>query len=169
MCSGRKFKTAMFTPVCTLKAFRHRHIHLHYLLVSCVPAATDRKTPNIHEILINTQYRNRLLATLNHNNYIFSQVGIIWNSNMSVSDTLAQPVLTSVPAHPCDWPFPTKRYLAPNPPLKCHIVVQSCTGKEVRKIEVMVCTATYSSALPLSQENTFSDYTEKNLNQQGNF
>lgn len=33
----------------------------------------------------------------------------------------------------------------------------------------MVCTATYSSALPQSQENTVGDYTEKNWINKGIF
>lgn len=42
-----------------------------------------------------------------------------------------------------------QRGLAPNPPLKRHTAAQSFPGKAVEKAEVMGCTATYSSALPL--------------------
>lgn len=57
--------------------------------------------------------------------------------------------------------FPNKGIFMNKPPLKCHTAIQNCTRKKVKKIEAIVGTATYSSALPPSQENTADDYTKK--------
>lgn len=128
--------------------------------IACLSTPRQENLKHIHDILINTP-ADYLVATSNHNNFIFSQEGIICTCNMSASDMLAQPVPASVPAHPCDWPFPTKGYLGTNPPLKCHTAVQNCTRKKVKKTEVIISIATYSSAHPLSQENTAGDCTKK--------